>query len=81
MTASARGPSQGDTYGDGDGTAAVHAGRLWTSRGQVLDAATGAKLRDYRSSQIPAFGDGLALLADAGCAGGGRRGPRAPSAG
>ena len=58
--------SQGDTYGDGDGTAAVHAGRLWTNRGQVLDAATGAKLRDYRSSQIPAFGDGLALLADAG---------------
>ncbi len=58
--------SPGDQFGDGKGTAAYHDGRVWNNRGQVLDAATGAKLRDYRSTQIPAFGDGLALLADAG---------------
>src|SRR3954451_11631531 len=56
-----------DYYANGAGTSAVHAGRVWTNRGEVRDAATGAKLRDYRSSQIPAFtAGGLAILADQG---------------
>lgn len=55
-----------DPYGDGAGIAPVHAGRVWNNRGQVLDAATGAKLRDYRSSRPPAFAGSLAVLVDGG---------------
>ncbi|MDA0167455.1 PQQ-binding-like beta-propeller repeat protein [Solirubrobacter taibaiensis] len=41
---------------------AIHAGRVWSDRGLVLDLATGARLRDHASSQRPAFAGSLAIL-------------------